>query len=71
VNQLIRQLSSAGKTVIVISHNLEEIFQVADTIVVLRLGRCVGVRPALGVSHEEIVGLITGAISSTTTPVVT
>lgn len=64
VNQLTRELSSAGKTVVVISHNLEEIFRVADTIVVMRLGRCVGIRPAEGVSHEEIVGLITGAITS-------
>ena len=64
VNELIRELSSAGKTVIVISHNLEEIFQIADTIVVLRLGRCVGIRKAAGVSHEEIVGMITGAIRS-------
>ena len=64
VNQLIRELSSVGKTVVVISHNLEEIFRVADTIVVMRLGRCVGIRKADGVSHEEIVGLITGAIAS-------
>ena len=64
VNQLIRELSTAGKTVVVISHNLEEIFRVADTIVVMRLGRCVGIRKADGVSHEEIVGLITGAIAS-------
>jgi ABC-type sugar transport system ATPase subunit len=64
VNELTRELSSAGKTVVVISHNLEEIFRVADTIVVLRLGRCVGIRQAAGVSHEEVVGLITGAINS-------
>jgi ABC-type sugar transport system ATPase subunit len=64
VNQLTRELSAAGKTVVVISHNLEEIFRVADTIVVMRLGRCVGIRQAEGVSHEEIVGLITGAVSS-------
>ena len=63
VNELIRELSAAGKTVVVISHNLEEIFRVADTIVVLRLGRCVGVRQAEGVSREEIVGLITGAVA--------
>jgi ABC-type sugar transport system ATPase subunit len=71
VNQLIRELSAVGKTVLVISHNLEEIFRVADTIVVLRLGACVGVRPAEGVSHEDIVGLITGAVTSTPRPAAT
>jgi ABC-type sugar transport system ATPase subunit len=64
VNELIGELSAAGKTVLLISHNLEEVFRVADSIAVLRLGRCVGVRPANGVSHEEIVGMITGAVLS-------
>jgi ABC-type sugar transport system ATPase subunit len=64
VNELIRELRSSGKTVVVISHNLEEVFSVADRIVVLRLGSCVGVRDAAGLSHEEVVGMITGAVSS-------
>jgi len=64
VNELIRELRSSGKTVVVISHNLEEVFSVADRIVVLRLGSCVGVRDAEGLSHEEVVGMITGAVSS-------
>ena len=64
VNELIRELRASGKTVVVISHNLEEVFTVADRIVVLRLGSCVGVRDAKGLSHEEVVGMITGAVSS-------
>jgi len=64
VNELIRELRSSGKTVVVISHNLDEVFSVADRIVVLRLGSCVGVRDAEGLSHEEVVGMITGAVSS-------
>ncbi|MBW7885018.1 MAG: sugar ABC transporter ATP-binding protein [Caldilineaceae bacterium] len=63
VNEIINDLKSHGKTVVVISHNLEHVFQVADRVTVLRQGK--RVRPALSIretSREEIVGLITGAI---------
>jgi D-xylose transport system ATP-binding protein len=42
VLNLIRTLREQGLAVVVISHNLADVFQVADTIVVLRLGRQVG-----------------------------
>ncbi|WP_143469240.1 ABC transporter ATP-binding protein [Lachnoclostridium sp. An14] len=38
----IRQLAAAGKTVIMITHKLDEVMQVADRIVVMRMGKVVG-----------------------------
>jgi len=62
VNELIADLKQHGKTILVISHNMEHIFQVADRLVVLRHGRRVGIRHRNETTREEIVGLITGAI---------
>jgi ABC-type sugar transport system ATPase subunit len=62
VNELIADLTADGRTVLVITHNMEHIFEVADRIVVLRHGRRVGVRKRDETTREEIVGLITGAI---------
>jgi len=46
----------------VITHNLEHVFQIADRVVVLRHGKCVAVRRIDDTSREEVVGLITGAV---------
>ena len=62
VNDLIADLKADGRTVLVITHNMEHIFEVADRIIVLRNGRRVGVRAREETTREEIVGLITGAI---------
>jgi ribose transport system ATP-binding protein len=62
VNELVADLKSVGKTVVIITHNLDHVFQIADRIVVLRRGLRVGVRHANETTREEIVGLITGAI---------
>jgi len=44
-----------------ISHNLEDVFKVADRIVVLRLGRRVATFKGEKMTEEEVVGAITGA----------
>jgi D-xylose transport system ATP-binding protein len=62
VNQLIADLKSEGRTVLLITHNLHHVFEVADRMIVLRHGRLVGERDKAASSPEEIVGLITGAI---------
>jgi ABC-type sugar transport system ATPase subunit len=62
VNDLILNLKSEGKTVLVISHNLEHVFTVADRLIVLRRGKRVGTRLKTQTTKEEIVGLITAAI---------
>lgn len=61
VLRLITRLKAQGRAVIVISHNLEHVFSVADRIVVLRQGRLVGVRRKAETSADEIVRLIVGA----------
>jgi ABC-type sugar transport system ATPase subunit len=62
VKELIADLKTQGKTVVVISHDLEHVFEIADRVIVLRLGQRVGTRQKTRTTKEEIVGLITGAI---------
>ena len=59
--ELIKRLRDRGLGVIVISHNLADVFQVADRVVVLRLGRVAGSFDIKASSQEEIVAAITGA----------
>jgi simple sugar transport system ATP-binding protein/D-xylose transport system ATP-binding protein len=61
---IIRELREAGKAVVLISHDLEMVFDVADRIQVMRLGRVQGVRERANADRSEIVGLITGAIEA-------
>ena len=58
---LIRRLREQGLGVVVISHNLADVFSVVDRIVVLRLGRNAGDFAAADTSREEVVSAITGA----------
>ncbi len=58
---LIRQLRDQGLGVVVISHNLHEVFEVADRIIVLRLGRRVATFRHEDTTPEQVVGAITGA----------
>ena len=61
VLNLIRTLRDQRLAVVVISHNLADVFAVTDTIVVLRLGRQVRVMDARQTSSGEVVTAITGA----------
>ena len=61
VLDLIRTLREHGLAVVVISHNLADVFQVADTIVVLRLGRQIGILDAKETNSDEVVAAITGS----------
>ncbi len=63
---LIKRLRDQGHGVVVISHNLADVFEVADRIVVLRLGRLAAVYDAKQTSNEEVVGAITGASDPST-----
>jgi len=58
---LIRRLRDRGLGVVVITHNLHEVFEIADRIVVLRLGRRVATFAHDGTSPEDVVAAITGA----------
>jgi simple sugar transport system ATP-binding protein/D-xylose transport system ATP-binding protein len=61
VGQIISELRSRGKSVILVSHDLEFVFAVADRLLVLRLGQVQGVRKVAETDRREVVGLITGA----------
>jgi len=58
---LIKRLREQGLAVVVISHNLADVFEVVDRIFVLRLGRKAGIYEIGETSREEIVSAITGA----------
>jgi simple sugar transport system ATP-binding protein len=58
---LIKSLRAQGKGVIFVSHNLRDIFQVADDIVVFRRGENAGTRRPAETTHDEIVKLMVGA----------
>lgn len=60
VIQLIHQLKAQGRGVIFISHNLQDIFAVADRIVVLRRGVQAGERRIADTTHDEVVKLMIG-----------
>jgi simple sugar transport system ATP-binding protein len=57
----IRKIRDLGIPVVLISHNLHDIFAVTDRIVVLRLGRVAGIFKTSETTHDEIVAAITGA----------
>jgi D-xylose transport system ATP-binding protein len=60
VLELIGRLRERGLGVVVISHNLSNVFEVADRIVVLRLGRAAGDFEAEATTEEHVVSAITG-----------
>jgi len=59
---LARNLVERELAVLLVSHNLAQIFDLTHRIVVLRHGRRVAVRTTKETTREEIVGLITGAV---------
>jgi D-xylose transport system ATP-binding protein len=61
VLDLIRRLRERGLGIVVISHNLADVFDVADRIIVLRLGKRVATFDVREASQEDVVGAITGA----------
>jgi D-xylose transport system ATP-binding protein len=58
---LIKRLRERGLGVVVISHNLADVFEVADKIFVMRLGQRAGSFEAEDTTEEHIVSAITGA----------
>ncbi len=56
---LIKRLASQGVAVLVVSHNLNDVFAVADRIVVLYLGRMVAQGPAADFDPSSVVDYMT------------
>jgi D-xylose transport system ATP-binding protein len=61
VLELIKRLRERGEAVVVVSHNIPNVFEVADRIFVLRLGQRAGDFEASEVTQEQVVAAITGA----------
>jgi D-xylose transport system ATP-binding protein len=61
VLELVQRLPERGVAVLLISHNLEHVAQVADRAVVLRQGRTVGEAVPTTANHEALVSMIVGA----------
>src|SRR5829696_6273853 len=61
VLELIKRLRERGYGVVVISHNLADVFEVADRIFVLRLGQKAGDFSASETGQDQVVAAITGA----------
>jgi ABC-type sugar transport system ATPase subunit len=61
VLDIAKTLKEKGVSVIIISHNLEHVFKVADRVIVLRKGKRVAEREIEYTNGDEIVKLITGA----------
>lgn len=60
---LIKTLRDQGLAVIVISHSLDDVFEISDRVHVQRRGICAGVVKTVDVTVEDVLGLITGANS--------
>lgn len=63
---LVRQLADRGLAVMIVSHNLNDVFAVADRIAVLHLGRMVAVRPIGELDRQIVVDLMTSGGSTRT-----
>jgi ABC-type sugar transport system ATPase subunit len=61
VENVIRGLRAAGHSILIISHNLDQVFRLTDAIWVLRRGRMVGDFRTRSITPEAVVAKITGA----------
>jgi ABC-type sugar transport system ATPase subunit len=68
VLDLVRRLADRGLAVLLVSHNMNDVFQVADQIAVLRLGRMVAVHPTDVLDRQIVVELMTSGTSSRLPP---
>lgn len=57
---LVRRLASQGKAILYISHRLDEVFQVADRVTILKDGNLIASRPVADISMNEIVQMMVG-----------
>jgi ABC-type sugar transport system ATPase subunit len=64
VLDLVRRLADRGLAVLIVSHNMTDVFEVADRIAVLYLGRLVAVRPIGELDTQIVVDLMTTGAST-------
>lgn len=58
--RLVRRLRDEGTAIIFISHRLEELFELADRVTVLRDGAYVGTQPLAGVTRDDLIRMMVG-----------
>lgn len=58
--QMIRKLASEGKAIIYISHKLDEITEIADTVTVIRDGKTIGSAPITELTQLDIIRMMVG-----------
>jgi signal transduction histidine kinase/ABC-type multidrug transport system ATPase subunit len=66
VERLLRDLRASGCALLLISHRIEQLFGLADRIVVLRHGRVVADRPTVELHPDDVVSLMAGLDADTT-----
>ena len=59
VLELVRRIADRGHAVLLVSHNLNDVFEVADRVAVLHLGRMAAVRPIAELDRQIVVDLMT------------
>lgn len=64
VHDLVVDMKSHGSAIVLITHDLSDILDIADRIVVLRQGRLWADSPAAATTQTEVIGWITGALPS-------
>jgi len=60
VEDIIRGLKARNFPILIVSHNLDQVFRLSDRICVLRRGRQIGIRETARIDKNEIVSMITG-----------
>jgi simple sugar transport system ATP-binding protein len=65
VERIIEHLRERGLAVLLVSHNLDQVFRLADRVYVLRRGHLVGERKTSETDPDDVVALITGVRSDT------
>jgi rhamnose transport system ATP-binding protein len=66
--RLVRRLRESGTAIIFISHRIEELFELADRVTVLRDGSYIGTRPLSGVTREDLIHMMVGRTISNLFP---
>jgi rhamnose transport system ATP-binding protein len=68
LGRIIRRLAQRGKTVVLVSHFLEEVLAVSDDVTVLRDGKVVTSAPASSFTHEQLIESMIGRTFAGTFP---
>lgn len=66
--EIVKRLRDRGVTIIYISHRLQELYQIADTVTVLRDGEHVGTISIEEATTERVVGMMFGEVVTTARP---